>query len=111
MVGGSLQVLRLLPPLKLLAMIELKVTLSTKDQSINHSFIILFFRQCELFQSFAHYLFYVFLVLFCLYSLLCICIFPAQLGQSHFAKEYAPIGVIWSYFYTQVEDTSWDIFK
>jgi hypothetical protein len=35
MVGGSLRVLRLLPPLKLVAMILLKVALNTKNQSIN----------------------------------------------------------------------------
>ena len=34
MVGGSLRVLRLLPPLKLFAMIQLKVALNTKNQSI-----------------------------------------------------------------------------
>jgi hypothetical protein len=41
MVGGSLRVLRLLPPLKLVAMkaeILLKVALNTKNQSINQSF-------------------------------------------------------------------------
>jgi hypothetical protein len=32
MVGGSLRVLRLLPPLKLVAMILLKVALNTKNQ-------------------------------------------------------------------------------
>jgi hypothetical protein len=38
-VGGSLRVLRLLPPLKLVAMILLKVALSTKkNQSIKKSF-------------------------------------------------------------------------
>jgi hypothetical protein len=38
MVGGSLRVLRLLPPLKLVAMIWLKVALNTKNQikSINN---------------------------------------------------------------------------
>ena len=35
MVDGSLRVLRLLPPLKLVAMILLKVALSIKNQSIN----------------------------------------------------------------------------
>jgi hypothetical protein len=35
MVGGSLRVLRLLPPLKQVAMILLKVALKTKNQSIN----------------------------------------------------------------------------
>jgi hypothetical protein len=35
MVGGSLWVLQLLPPLKLVAMILLKVALNTKNQSIN----------------------------------------------------------------------------
>jgi len=35
MVGGSLRVLRLLPPLKLVAMILLKVALNTINQSIN----------------------------------------------------------------------------
>ena len=35
MVGSSLRVLRLLPPLKLVAMILLKVALNTKNQSIN----------------------------------------------------------------------------
>jgi hypothetical protein len=33
MVGGSLWVLRLLPPLKLVAMILVKVALNTKNQS------------------------------------------------------------------------------
>jgi hypothetical protein len=33
MVGGSLRVLRLLPPLKLVTMILLKVALNTKNQS------------------------------------------------------------------------------
>ena len=37
MVGGSLRVLRLLPPLKLVAMILLKVAINTKNQSINLS--------------------------------------------------------------------------
>jgi hypothetical protein len=36
MVGGSLRVLQLLPPLKLVDMILLKVALNTKYQSINH---------------------------------------------------------------------------
>jgi hypothetical protein len=35
MVGGFLRVLRLLPPLKLVAMILLKVALNTKNQSVN----------------------------------------------------------------------------
>jgi hypothetical protein len=35
MVGGSPRVLRLLPPLKLVATILLKVALNTKNQSIN----------------------------------------------------------------------------
>jgi hypothetical protein len=34
MVGGSLRVLRLLPPLKLVAMILLKVALNTKNHQI-----------------------------------------------------------------------------
>jgi hypothetical protein len=37
MVGGSLQVPRLLPPLKLVAMILLKLASNTKNQSINQS--------------------------------------------------------------------------
>jgi hypothetical protein len=36
MVGGSLRVLRLLPPLKLVAMILLKMALSTINQSIQY---------------------------------------------------------------------------
>jgi hypothetical protein len=39
MVGGSLRVLRLLPPLKLVAMILLKMALNTKNQSINQSIV------------------------------------------------------------------------
>jgi hypothetical protein len=35
MVSGSLLVLRLLPPLKLVAMILLKMALNTKNQSFN----------------------------------------------------------------------------
>jgi hypothetical protein len=38
MVGGSLRVLRLLPPLKLVAMILLKVALKTKNQSFNQQY-------------------------------------------------------------------------
>jgi hypothetical protein len=35
MVGGSFRVFRFLPPLKLVAMMELKVALSTINKSIN----------------------------------------------------------------------------
>jgi len=38
MVGGSLQVLRLLPPLKLVVMILLKVVLNTKNQKSNQQY-------------------------------------------------------------------------
>jgi len=39
MVGGSLRVLRLLPALKLVAMILLKVALNTNNQNQSHEFV------------------------------------------------------------------------
>ena len=43
MVGGSLRELRLLPPLKLIAMILLKVALSTKNQTKSYFFLYLWY--------------------------------------------------------------------
>jgi hypothetical protein len=42
MVGGSLRVLQLLPSLKLVTMILLKVALNTKNQSINLKKLLVF---------------------------------------------------------------------
>jgi hypothetical protein len=42
MVGGSLRVLQLLPYLKLVTMILLKVALNTKNQSINLKKLLVF---------------------------------------------------------------------
>jgi hypothetical protein len=46
MIGGSLQVLQLLPPVKLVAMILLKVALNTKNQIKSIFYVLEWLRFC-----------------------------------------------------------------